>query len=246
MIPNTDQALHRGNRILRDLAPESFDRLLPHLRQETLAHHETVYRVGKSTNRIWFVDDGLISLVRGMRDGRTVEVGAIGVADAAGAPALFGFEDVWFETIVQVPGAARSIATDRLANEVARNPRLAALLRGSIHIQIEQMAQTSACNRLHSLDQRCARWLLIADDNTLADEFVLTHDFLATMLGTHRPAVSMAMSDLHKRGFIRNTRSQVTIIDRDGLEAACCECYSTIHELTERIFTPFEEGFGQR
>lgn len=239
-----DENPQRGNRILRELAPETLERLRPHLRQEELAQHETIYHANRPTGRVWFVDNGLISLVHTMRDGRTVELGAFGIADAIGAPAVFGFNDVWFETMVQVSGRARSIALGPLAREVAGTPRLAALLRSSIHLQVEQIAQTSACNRLHNLDQRCARWILIADENVQGEEFLLTHEFLATMLGSHRPAVTLAINHLQKCGYVRCSRSRVTITDREGLKQASCECYSAIHELTERTFSQFEKGFG--
>jgi Crp-like helix-turn-helix protein len=104
------------------------------------------------------------------------------------------------------------------------------------HLIVGQVAQTAACNRLHSLEQRCCRWLLIANDSARSDNFLLTHEFLAMMLGVQRAGVSIATKRLERAGLIRYVRGHLTITDRGGLEAASCECFDTIRDLTDRLF----------
>ena len=170
-----------------------------------------------------------------MRDGRTVEVGAIGIEGIAGIQGLLGIDSAT-ECIVQVPGAALCGNPDALRSEVGRNRNLAVLFQSYYHLIISQIAQTAACNRLHSLEQRCCRWLLIAHDSARSDSFPLTHEFLSMMLGVQRASVSIAAKTLQEAGLIRYFRGQMTITDRTGLEATACECFDTIRRLTDRLF----------
>ena len=225
-----------GNRILRTVSQMTMERLEPHLTKTELAHHAVLYRADARIRRIHFIDRGLASLVQTMRDGRVVEVGTIGIDGVMGVHAAFGIYDALLDAMVQIPGQARSIAPDILMKESARCSDLSLLLRGCIHLRTAQIAQTAACNRLHDLDQRCCRWLLIAHDNAGSDSFPLTHEFLAMMLGVRRPGVSIAMKGLQESGYVRYARGHVTVVDRGGLERASCECYATIRSRTDALF----------
>ena len=192
--------------------------------------------ISRPIKKLYFVNRGLISLVHSMRDGRTVEVGTIGVEGLAGFPALFGIGRATLECVVQVPGNALCASLDMLQSEAGRSRNFVPLLHRYYHLVVAQIAQTAACNRLHSLEQRCCRWLLIAHDSARTDTVPLTHEFLAMMLGVQRAGVSLAAKALQRAGHISYVRGHMTITDRAGLEAATCECYDTIRQMTDRLF----------
>lgn len=201
-----------------------------------LARGQVIHHVDEVVNHTYFVDRGLISLVKTMQDGKTVEVGAVGIEGFSGCFALVSCEPAIFEAIVQIPGAAVRIGCDVLREEMAKNEAFRALVQRYLHFCLGQLAQTAACNRLHSLEERCCRWLLIAHDNVLADSFPLTHEFLAIMLGVQRTGVSLAMNILQRAGLVRYSRGIVTITDRRALEATSCECYVAIHSQLDRLY----------
>jgi CRP-like cAMP-binding protein len=186
---------------------------------------------------LYFVDRGIISLVKTMHDGRTVEIGAIGIEGVSDSNALFGIDAAVLESIVQVPGSALRVRQRVLRRQVEESPSLRNLLMRHAHFAVNQLAQTAACNRLHSLEERCCRWLLIAHDSARADSFLLTQEFLAMMLGVQRTGVSLTASILQKAGLIHYSRGRVTVTDRSGLEAAACECYGTMRAEIDRIFS---------
>jgi CRP-like cAMP-binding protein len=152
----------------------------------------------------------------------------VGIEGVTGVGVLFGVDTAVLETVVQIPGAAYRIGRAVAREAIAGSEALRGLLQRYAHFVIGQLAQTAACNRLHSLEERCCRWLLIAHDSARSDDFLLTHEFLAMMLGAQRPGVSLAASILQRAGLIRYTRGHVTIVDRPGLEAAACECYGAM------------------
>ncbi len=173
-----------------------------------------------------------------MQDGRTVEIGAVGIEGVTGSNALFGINYAMLESIVQVPGTALRISRDILRGEMAKNETLRDILQRYAHFAVSEIAQTAACNRLHSLEERCCRWLLIAHDSARSDTFPLTQEFLALMLGTQRSGLSVIASILQNAGFIRYARGRLTIMDRAGLEATTCECYRTIQAQLDQVFAP--------
>lgn len=177
---------------------------------------------------VYFPNSGLISLVKSMSDGRTVEVGVIGVDGIAGLFSLYGIDWAIWEAVVQAPGEALRLRSTALRAEMARSETLSHLIQKYTFVFLSELAQTAACNRLHSLEERCCRWLLIAHDSATTDCFPLTHEFLALMLGVQRSGLSITANVLQKAGLIRYTRGRVTITDRQGLEEAACECYQTV------------------
>jgi CRP-like cAMP-binding protein len=230
-----------ANRLLRALSPLTMNRLRPHLETADLPHGHVLSKAGSPVEYAYFVNRGMVSMVKTMLDGRTAEVGAIGIDGIAGISALFGFKNAVLDAIVQVPGSALRISSRTLHREMTHSPSLQRVLQHYVQWTVSQLAQTAACNRLHSLEERCCRWLLAAHDSARADTFVLTHEFLALMLGVQRAGLTITAGLLRKAGFIDYMRGQVTIVKRAGLEASACECYVTTQAQLNELF-----GAGRR
>jgi len=231
-----------ANRFLLALPQAVLSALLPEMHPVELNRGAVLGRSGEGVKQIWFVNRGLVSLVKTMKDGRTIEVGATGSEGLTTPEALFGDPTAALDSIVQIPGSAFVIARTTLEHIMAQYDALADLLQRYIHVMMERLAQTAACNRLHSLEERCCRWLLIAHDSAHADAFPLTHEFLAMMLGVQRPGVSVAMKILQRAGYVEYSHGKVTIADRGGLEATACECYSTLQRQLDRLFHHAGDG----
>ncbi len=225
-----------SNRILLSLPHASLKRLLRALELQTLAKGVVIDRLGRPIEYLHFVNRGLISMVKTMQDGRAVEIGVVGIEGISNPHALFGINQAVLETMVQVPGTAFRIRRDSLRQMTAGDSEIRDALEKYAHFSIVAFAQTAACNRLHHLEERCCRWLLIAHDSARADTFSLTHEFLAMMLGVQRAGVSITANVLQKAGLIRYKHGQVTITNRSGLEDAACECYGTMRLEFEKLF----------
>jgi CRP-like cAMP-binding protein len=227
-----------ANGFLRALDPESRERLRPHLEPVELVRRRLIYSPGEDATHVYFVNRGLVSLVKTMQDGRLVEVGAVGAEGVVCLSSLLGLSEAVLESLVQISGDALRMKSSVLREETARHAPLAEMVRRYAHIAIAQLTQTAACNRLHSLDQRCCRWLLAAHDSAGGDEFQLTHEFLALMLGVQRPGVSIAARQLQDAGMIRYQNGRVTVVDRAALEASACECYGAIRTQITDLYGP--------
>ena len=225
-----------ANRILLALPEAVFQRFRPHLEPVNLQRGRVIYRADERIEKLYFVNRGLVSLVKTMKDGRTIEVGAVGIEGLMGLDSLYGLDIAPLECIVQLSGTAFCVKAPPLRAEMARSRGLQTLLQRYYHVVASQFAQTAACNRLHGLEERCCRWLLIAHDSARSNTFQLTHEFLAMMLGVQRAGVSIAAQSLQQSGLIRYARGQMSVTDRHGLEAAACECYGTIRHLGDRLF----------
>ena len=225
-----------ANRILLALPVVGFKPLSRHLEHVDLKRGQVLHRADEPVRRLYFVNRGMVCLVKTMLDGRTIEVGATGLEGVTTPEVLFGSNAAILDGIVQVPGAAFAIERTLLRRLLAKNRIFRELLQDYLQLTIERLAQTAACNRLHSLEERCCRWLLIAHDCARADTFPLTHEFLAMMLGAQRPGVSITMKVLQKSGFVRYVRGNITIVDRAGLEASACECFGTVRNQLGRVF----------
>jgi CRP-like cAMP-binding protein len=194
-------------------------------RPVSLPHKQVLYEAGAPIDHLYFIEQGIASALTSMANGTTIEVGMIGLEGVAGLPALLGGDTSTQQIIIQVPGNALQIgaAAGKLAVEESASFRR--LVFRYTRAFLNTSAQTAACNRLHSVEQRCARWLLMSHDRVQEDVIPLTHDFFASMLGVRRAGVTETVGELQRSGLIRNHRGQVTIIDRDGLESVACECY---------------------
>lgn len=226
------------NRILRALPQPTLARLCHDLEPVELARGQAVGHVDQHVDHLLFINRGLISLVKTMRDGRTIEIGAIGPEGVTDPNAVFGINETVLESMVQVPGIALRIRRDTVQAVMQEDAALRTLLERYARFAFHQLAQTAACNRLHSLEERCCRWLLIAHDSAHSDTFPLTHEFLAMMLGVHRAGVSIAAHTLKKAGLISYTHGMVTIADRNGIEDVACECYRTIEAELNLLYCP--------
>ncbi len=173
----------------------------------------------------YFPNCGLISLVVVMKDGRTAEAGIVGREGFTGTPAAVGLSTSPLRAIVQITGDGFRVEDEALQNTFESNPHLQLMLCRYAIVQGMQVAQTAACNRLHEIKHRLARWLLMTQDRVDAESLPITHDFLATMLGTDRTTVSLAAAMLQKKKLIEYTRGAVKIVNRKKLEDSACECY---------------------
>ena len=227
-----------NNRLLLALPSETLARLKPEMELILTESGAVIDHVDGVIEHLYFVNRGIVSLVKVMHDGRSVEVGAVGVEGITDSSALFGVDVAITETMVQVPGSAFRVSRAFLSRELEGDRALRRMMERYWRFAFGQLAQTAACNRLHTLEERCCRWLLTSHDSALADTFPLTHEFLATMLGTTRSSVSLTAKVLHRAGCIDYIRGVVTIVDRAGLEETACECYAETAIEMNRLFGP--------
>jgi CRP-like cAMP-binding protein len=190
----------------------------------------SLYEPNDPLEFVYFPNAGMVSLVIETEDGRTVEVGEVGKDGIAGIPAAVGMRRSQVREVVQIAGDGFRVRVDAWQKVLRSSPQLQQILTRYAVSQGLQIAQTAACNRLHNIEQRFARWLLITQDRVDSPTFAITHDFLATMLGTDRPTVSIAAGMLQKKGAINWTRSSVQILSRAKLEKCACECYGAMQE----------------
>lgn len=227
------------NRLLNWLPRAEYARLAPHLELVTLPARHVVYEPHEPITRVYFPQDGMLSLVLPLADGGTVEVGIVGREGVAGVPAVLGVETMPTRCIVQLAVRARVMRVAALRRQARDAAPLHGLLKRYTQTLIDQIAQGAACNRRHTLERRCARWLLMSHDRAEADAFPLTQEFLAEMLGVHRPAVVTALGTLRRAGVIASTRGGrggIQVLDRAGLEGAACECYGAIRARFDAVF----------
>lgn len=224
------------NRFLLALPETCLKRLKPHFEHLEMKPRDVLIRAGDPIDHLYFVNQGLASLVKTMRDGRMVEIGTVGPTGAVDLFSLLGMERAIWKYVVQVPGRALQIPRSTVQEEMTRSTALADLARRRAALFLSELAQNAACNRLHSLEERCCRWLLTGHDCAGADSFPLTHEALALMLGVQRSGLSIVAGALQRAGFIRYTRGRVTIADRAGLEGASCECYGLMRAQFDHLF----------
>jgi CRP-like cAMP-binding protein len=223
------------NRILLALPDNEFRSIRPHLEFLPLPHHRLLYEPNRKIDFLYFPNRGLISLVIVMEDGKTVEVAVLGREGFAGVPAVFGLTRSTVREVVQIAGDGFKIKAAAFRQALRSSPLLQAALGRYAVVLAMQISQTAACNRLHDIERRLARWLLMAQDRVDDGVVPITHDFLATMLGTDRPSVSVAAATLQRKEIIDYTRGTVRILNRKNLEACACECYQTIQQFNGEI-----------
>lgn len=222
-----------NNRLLLALPPSTLERILRASDPVSLVRGQKIEAAGQSIKYIHFINRGLVCATKTMEDGRMVEIAAIGVEGTTEYVALLGMDRALVDMVVRIPGTAIRIGRNAFMQEMANDP-VRQLMQQYVRFGLSELARHIACNRLHHLEQRCCRWLLIAHDQALSDQFPLTHEDLAMMLGYQRAGVSITMASLVKAGFIEHRRGKVIVRDRPGLEAAACECYGEMqNELDE-------------
>jgi CRP-like cAMP-binding protein len=224
-----------GNRLLAALPADDYARLLPHLETISLPFKQILHAPDVPIAHVYFVTEGVVSLVHFSAEGTAVEVATIGNEGMVGLPVFLGAESTPGQALTQVPGAALRMPAAVFRRAVPPGSPLHALLQRYTHALMVQMAQGVACNRLHPIAARAARWLLQTRDRVRTDAFPLTQEFLAEMLGTRRAAVSQAAGQLQRAGLITYTRGVITIRDRTRLEEAACACYGIIRTAYDRV-----------
>ena len=223
-IQTTTRTTH-PNRLLALLNGADYERLRPHLQYAQLEYRKLLYDSGEPIEFVWFIETGVGSLVNTMANGDAAEVGTIGNEGMVGLPLLLGDHRAPTSVYVQVPGTGLRMRAALFANELAESASMRRVMLHYAHAFFNQVAQSAACNQLHSLRQRCCRWLLMTHDRMASDDFLLTQEFLAMMLGVQRTGVSTAAGALQRAGLIHYSRGHVKILDRPGLEHESCECY---------------------
>jgi CRP-like cAMP-binding protein len=221
------------NRVLAALPKAEIARLTPHLKPVTLNLRESL--IDGRSKYAYFLEDGLASVVLPMANGDTVEVGVIGIDGVVGLPVLLGAKSMPGETFIQVDGSGFRIDASRLKSEFERPGALRTHLQKYLLANLIQSAQNAACNRLHNIGERLARWILTCHDRVQSSRMPLTHEFLGQMLGAPRTTVTLAAGLLHQAGLIDYSRGHVTIKNRKGLEKAACECYGTVRDEYNRL-----------
>ena len=228
------------NRLLASLPPDVLTALLPKLSPVVLTVRQAVYNPDSAIEAVFFPEAGMFSLVANLDDGTQAEVGIIGHEGMLGVSLLSGIETPFTESMVQMPGSALRMAARDFRHEVDTNSSFRMLLFRYNEALQAQIMQTAACNGRHGLEQRLARWLLMAHDRADGDELPLTQEFVAMMLGVHRPSISITAGILQRAGLIRYSGGRITLLDRPSLEAACCECYGAVQRRFATLFgAPF-------
>ena len=216
------------NHILQSLPAKEYERLVPQLQPVPLVQHQVLFEVGAPITGGYFVNSGLVSCLTVMRNGDSVEVGLLGHEGFAGLPILLNIAHSSARLTVQITGEGSRINADALRNLLPQLPILERLLSRFTYLQALQSQQIAACNRLHEVDERLARWLLMTQDRVRLDVLPLTQELMADMLGTRRSSVTVAAGILQKAGIIDYRRGKVHILDRQKLEEAACECYPAV------------------
>jgi CRP-like cAMP-binding protein len=235
MVASRKAADPHANRLLGLLPPRDYARLRPHLRRIPLEYRQSLYRAHKPIGFVYFIETGVGSLVNTMANGDAAEVGTIGNEGVVGLPLVLGDDRAPTGVYVQVPGAGLRMKASVFSREMARSASMRTVMLHYAHAFFNQVAQSAACNQFHSLQQRCCRWLLMTRDRMQSDEFLLTQEFLAMMLGVQRTGVTAAAGALQRAGLIHYRRGNVTIIDRRGLLERSCECYGISKKEFDRL-----------
>ncbi len=223
-----------ANRILESLSQKEYARLRPHLEPVTLDFAQVLYEPQKAIRHVYFPVDCLVSLLTAVDKRRTLEVGMVGNEGMAGMPFILGMGISGVRAIVQGRGTALRMASAPFRVEFQRNQPLQDALYRYTYALMAQISQTAACNRFHEAEARLARWLLMTRDRLQSDEFALTHEFLAHMLGLRREWVTEAASALKERKLIDYTRGKIRILDVKRLKVASCSCYQIVKSVFDR------------
>jgi len=224
-----------ANGFLDSLSVSDFHSLLPFLTTEKLAWKTVLVEPGAAAQFVYFPDGAVLSVLKLLRDGRSVEVNTIGRESAYGLMQAIGQPVSFNRVIVQIGGASQKISAAELRRLAHANPSLLESVVGHLQISAAQAEQSVACNALHSVEQRLSRWLLMTQDRTDGEKLELTQEFLGLMLGVQRTTVTGAARTFQDRDWIDYRRGQIRILDRPALLRAACECYAANREDTERV-----------
>ena len=242
----TVSAARSNNKLLASLPLEDYQRIAPHLRTVPMKPKQTLQKQDEPIDSVIFPTGGCCSLVKTLHDGDAAEVVMIGAEGAIGTSVFFGQRDAECQVMVQVAApAAESLTADFFNSEMERRGALFNRVIRYNQALMSQVMQTAVCNGLHSVEQRCARWLLMTQDHAGSNEFPITHELMATMLGVRRPTVTLVISALAVTGLVSHVRGHMRILDRKGLEAASCECYQIVKSAARRLLSEGERSHAR-
>lgn len=233
-VPKVDlKRIARRNKILAALPAGEFDRLVPKLEIVELKLHKVLFLPDEPIKYVYFLADGIVSLLTILEDGTTIEAAVVGSEGMVGLSVIMGVEKAANEALVQAEGTALRMRADDLRAGFNKESALRGSLMSYIHLLLAMVSQNAACNRMHTVEERLARWLLLTHDRVGKDGFVFTQEFMSHMLGVRRAGVSVAANTLRRAGLIDYQRGEISVLNRPGLEDASCECYRTIEALTD-------------
>ncbi|AMC99699.1 Crp/Fnr family transcriptional regulator [Halomonas chromatireducens] len=232
----------RQNHLLAALPKDEYQRLEPHLKLVELTLGDSLAESGKAMRHVYFPLDCIVSLLCVMEDGDSTEIAVVGGEGIVGIALFMGGESTPSRAIVQSAGSAYRLDGQLLKDEFDRASTFQYLLLRYTQALITQMAQTAVCNRHHSLDQQLCRWLLLSLDRLPVNELVMTQELIANMLGVRREGVTEAAGKLQRAGLISYRRGHISILDRPGLEARVCECYSVVRQEYDRLLSFHRPG----
>jgi CRP-like cAMP-binding protein len=234
-VPATSE-LPIPNLFLASLSEDDFEALQPHLEKVPLPLRLILHEMGSPIEHCYFTDGGMTSLLIRLEDGASIEAGVVGKEGFAGGAALMGLEDsAPCTSMIQMPGVGLRIAAGVLREEMLRRPGLLDRVLRFTQVLNAQISHTAACNAHHNLQERLARWLLMAHDRAESDTLPLTQEFVSMMLAVRRPGVTVAARSLQVTGAIEYERGRITVLDRERLEEASCECYGIVRGHYRRV-----------
>ena len=232
MEPGTDRPL---NKLLSLLTPAAYERLAPKLKPAVLQGKQVLYKPNQPIHTIYFPENAVICQMTVMRNGDTLETGTVGLEGASWISASIGAPSMPCETIVAIGGDAYALDIDDLDREMQENENFRDLLTQYSHALLIHCMRLTGCTGLHTLEQRCARWILTTLDRVSADRFSITHEFLAMLLGSSRPGVSIVVEHFERLGILNVERGRLLIGDRDQLLSVSCDCYEVIKRNYEQV-----------
>lgn len=224
------------NQLLAALPAKEYSRLVAYMEVIPLEIKQYLYLRNQPIEYVYFLNYGVASMLTVLTDGSAIEVATVGNEGMVGLPAFLGADRIPGECFIQIPGSGLRMRVDAFKTHVTASSPLHDLLQRYTQGLFNQIAQSAACNRLHSIEERFCRWLLMTGDRVETGTFPLTQEFLSKMLGVNRSSVSLTASILQRAGLIEYVRGQMTILDRSGLEATSCECYQVVRAEFERLF----------
>lgn len=230
----------RQNWLLAALADAEWDRFEQHLQPATLPLGAVLYDPGSTPTHVFFPTMAIVSLLYVMEDGASAEIAVVGNEGLVGISLFMGGHSTSSQAVVQAAGQGFRLDAGIMLQEFNRSGAVMHLLLRYTQALITQMAQTSVCNRHHSLDQQLCRWLLLTLDRLRSNELVMTQDLLSNILGVRRASISDAAGRLQKDGLIRYERGRITVLDRPGLERRSCECYAVVKKEYDRLLPDIE------
>ena len=228
------EALRPRNHLLQSLPADELDRLMPLLERVPLVPRRVLQHAGLPIEHLFFIEEGLVSVLARVDERNAAEVWLIGRDGAVGSTVLLGGDTSDLTHFVQIGGSALKLSVEDLDRVAPELPGLAQALKGYLHVSLMQSSQSAACSLRHAFLPRLARWLLMAHDRSDLDRLPITQDLVARSLGVRRPTVSCAFKDLEAKGVFAKERGEVRILDRPRLERIACRCYRSLRAQTGR------------